>query len=50
MTVAQKIAGGVAVAMVLTAVFLPGRSPQESAVFNGLTNLSKGSIQAAEGR
>lgn len=50
MTVAQKIAGGIAVAMVLTALFLPGRSAQENAVFTGATNLAKGSIQAAEGR
>ena len=50
MTAFQKIAVGVAVAMVATAVFLPGRSPQESAVLKGVTNLSKGTITAAEGR
>lgn len=50
MTVAQKIAGGIAVAMVLTALFLPGRSPQETAVLGGLTRLSTGSIRAAEGQ
>jgi hypothetical protein len=50
MTVAQKIAGGVALAMVLTAVLLPGRSAQETSVLNGLTSLSKGTISAAEGR
>lgn len=50
MTVAQKIAGGIAVAMMITAVVLPGRSPQEGTVLTGLTNLSKGTIQAAEGR
>jgi hypothetical protein len=50
MTVAQKIAGGVALAMVLTALLLPGRSTQESAVLQGVTNLSKGTIATAEGR
>lgn len=50
MSVAQKIAGGVAVAMVLTAMFLPGRSSQERAVLGGLTSLSKGTINSAEGR
>lgn len=50
MTVAQKIAGGVALAMVLTAVFLPGRSTQETAVLKGLTSLSQGTIKAAEGQ
>lgn len=45
-----KIATGVAVAMVATALFLPGRSSQESAVLNGFTNLSKGTISASEGR
>ena len=50
MTVAQKIAGFVGIAMVATALFLPGRSTQETAVFKGLTNLSKGTISAAEGQ
>jgi hypothetical protein len=50
MTVAQKIAGGVAVAMIITAIALPGRSKQEGTVLTGLTNLSKGTIQSAEGR
>jgi hypothetical protein len=50
MTFAQKIAGGVALAMVLTAVFLPGRSTQETAVLKGLTSLSSGTISAAEGQ
>jgi hypothetical protein len=50
MSTAQKIAGFVGITMVLTALFLPGRSQQESAVLNGVTNLSKGTIQAAEGR
>lgn len=50
MTVAQKIAGGVALAMVLTAVLLPGRSKQETAVLEGSTKLFKGTIAAAEGR
>lgn len=50
MTPAQKIAGGIALAMVLTALFLPGRSPQEAAVLKGATSLSQGTIAAAEGR
>jgi len=50
MTTAQKFAGFVGIAMVATALFLPGRSSQETAVLNGLTNLSKGTIGAAEGR
>lgn len=50
MTVLQKGAVFVGIAMVATALFLPGRSPQESAVFNGLTNLTKGTISSAEGR
>lgn len=50
MTVAQKIAGGIAIAMVATALFLPGRSPQEQAVLAGATRLTTGSITAAEGR
>jgi len=50
MTAFQKIAGGIAIAMVATALFLPGRSTQESAVFQGAANLAKGSISAAEGR
>lgn len=50
MTVAQKIAGGIAIAMVATALFLPGRSSQENAVLGNLTKLTTGSINAAEGR
>jgi hypothetical protein len=50
MTAPQKIAGGVALAMVITALALPGRSAQETAVLNGFTNLSKGTISAAEGK
>jgi hypothetical protein len=50
MSAFQKIAAGVAIAMVATALFLPGRSTQEAAVFTGLTNLSKGTIAESEGR
>jgi hypothetical protein len=50
MTVAQKIAGGIAIAMVATALFLPGRSSQENAVLSNVTKLTTGSIAAAEGR
>lgn len=50
MTALQKIAVGVAVAMVATAVFLPGRGPAETAFFKGATDLSKGTIKAAEGQ
>lgn len=50
MTVAQKIGGGIAIAMVATALFLPGRSPQETAVLKGATGLAQGTISAAEGR
>lgn len=50
MTVAQKIGAGVAIAMIITALALPGRSSQESAVLNGTTNLLKGTISAAEGQ
>jgi len=50
MTAVQKIAGGLALAMVLTALFLPNRSTQETAVLTGLTTLSKGTISAAEGQ
>lgn len=50
MTVAQKIAGGIAIAMIITAVVLPGRSAQESATLKGLTGLAQGSIASAEGR
>lgn len=50
MTMFQKIAGGVAIAMVITALALPGRSPQETAVLKGVTSLSTGTIGAAEGR
>jgi hypothetical protein len=50
MTFANKAVGLVGIAMIATALFLPGRSAQETAVFTGLTNLSKGTITAAEGR
>lgn len=50
MTGFQKIAAGVSIAMVVTALFLPGRSSQETAVLGGLTSLSKGTISAAEGQ
>lgn len=50
MSTAQKIAGFVGIAMVATALFLPGRSPQETAVLKGLTSLSTGTIAEAEGR
>jgi|HubBroStandDraft_2_1064218.scaffolds.fasta_scaffold68079_4 hypothetical protein len=47
---AKKLAVAVGLAMVLTALFLPGRSTQETAVLKGLTSLSTGTIQAAEGQ
>jgi len=50
MSTFQKFAGFVGIAMVVTALALPGRSSQETAVLNGLTSLSKGTISAAEGR
>jgi hypothetical protein len=50
MTSAQKIAAGIAIAMVATALFLPGRSTQETAVLQGATSLAKGTISAAEGQ
>jgi hypothetical protein len=50
MTVAQKLAAAVGVAMVATALFLPGRSTQETAVLSGLRKVSTGTIAAAEGR
>ena len=50
MTALQKGAVFVGIAMVATALFLPGRSSQETAVLNGATNLFKGTISAAEGR
>jgi hypothetical protein len=50
MSTFQKLAGAVGIAMVITALALPGRSSQETAVLNGLTGLSKGTISAAEGR
>jgi hypothetical protein len=49
MTTAQKIAGFVGITMVATALLLPGRSTQETAVLGGLTSLSKGVISSAEG-
>jgi len=50
MTTFQKFAGFVGIAMVITALALPGRSSQETAVLNGLTKLSQGTIKAAEGQ
>lgn len=50
MTAFQKIAGGIALAMVITAIVLPGRSTQETAVLGGLTNLGQGVIAESEGR
>jgi hypothetical protein len=50
MTTAQKLAGAVGIAMVVTALALPGRSTQETAVLKGLTSLSTGTIHAAEGQ
>jgi hypothetical protein len=50
MTTAQKLAGFVGIAMVVTALALPGRSTQETAVLKGLTSLSTGTIHAAEGQ
>lgn len=47
---AKKLAVAVAVAMVITALALPGRSTQETAVLKGLTSLSSGTIKAAEGQ
>lgn len=49
-TTAQMVAGGIAAAMIITAVALPGRSTQENTVLTGLTNLSKGTISTAEGQ
>lgn len=50
MTIAQKFAGMIGIAMIATALFLPGRSTQETAVLKGLTSLSSGTIHAAEGQ
>lgn len=47
MSLAQKIAGGVVVAMVATAVLLPNR--QTVPVLNAASNLSTGVISTAEG-
>jgi hypothetical protein len=47
MTAVQKFAGGVVLAMVLTAVLLPGR--QTVPVLNATTNLAKGVISTSEG-
>jgi hypothetical protein len=47
MTVFQKLAGGVVLAMVATSVLLPGR--QTVPVINATTNLGKGVISTAEG-
>jgi hypothetical protein len=46
----KKLAVAIGIAMVATALFLPGRSPQETAVLKGLTSLSTGTISAAEGQ
>lgn len=48
MTTAQKFAGGVVLAMVATAVLLPGR--QTVPVLNATKNLSVGVIRSAEGQ
>jgi hypothetical protein len=48
MSIGQKIAGGVVLAMVATAVLLPGR--QTVPVLNAATNFSKGTISTAEGQ
>lgn len=50
MTTAQKVAGFIGITMLATALFLPGRSNQETAVLKGLTSLSTGTIKAAEGQ
>jgi hypothetical protein len=47
---AKKLALAVGIAMVATALFLPGRSAQETAVLKGLASLSQGTIKAAEGQ
>jgi hypothetical protein len=44
------ILGGVAIAMVITSLVLPGRSKQEATVLQALTSLATGSIATAEGR
>lgn len=49
MSTIQKLAAAVGIAMVATALLLPGRSAQEAAVLNGATKLSRGTIKAAEG-
>lgn len=50
MTTFQKFAAAAGVAMIITALALPGRSTQETAVLKGLTGLSQGSIHAVEGQ
>ena len=50
MTTMQKLAGAVGLAMIATALFHPGRSTQENAFLKGVTNLSTGTIHAAEGQ
>lgn len=50
MSALQKLAGAVGIAMIATALFLPGRGSSETAFLGGLTNLSKGTIRAAEGQ
>jgi hypothetical protein len=47
MSTAQKLAGGVVLAMVATAVLLPGR--QTVPVINATTGLAKGVITTSEG-
>jgi hypothetical protein len=49
MSVAQKIAGFVGIAMVITSLTLKGRSTQEAAVLSGFQKLATGTISAAEG-
>jgi hypothetical protein len=50
MEILKPVGFAIAVAMVLTALFLPGRSAQESAVLSTLSSLATGSIRTAEGR
>jgi hypothetical protein len=50
MPVAAKIAAGIAAAMIITSLALPGRSTQEASLLKGFTQLSTGTINSAEGR
>lgn len=45
----KELATAVGIAMIATALFLPGRSNLETAVLNRLTSLSRGVIRVAEG-